>query len=1275
MPDDVQLPQDYILRKMDEYGQKMVQATLAGDVQGTLDYAIELAELLEAAGGDNAPAVIQNKVHDIMNQPIPKVSPKAEKELMGEEAKPPAPNDVNPPTTTQEKLTPEEPQVYIPTKPKELRGFLTDAEKHYVYVPDERMIRQMSSTLSGSGPDSHLSIYLEYKDKNGTHTWTPTKPWTCDIPYPIDVLRVFQGSEEKPDFKSIATWRIIGIRFEGKTSCKGDKVLMSDGTWKNIEDVEIGDKVISPSLEGKPSTIESVISKHNRFEPEVYDVLDKLTGERLYSCSWNHEIPISRYYSRRLTKDGRKRGYERMTFIYSAKHVAELVNSNNVVHSFTTPMITFDRENSSIDPYSLGVWLGDGSCGSSTNHSGRITQVNITNSNDVVMAEFNKAYPDEILTRYKKLNTETYNWSITSKGKFAAELTRLGLAGKDSGTKFIPVECKLSSAAYRIELLSGLFDTDGYVSARGQLVYTTKSKALANDVADVVFSLGGRARIRKNKKSIKSIDFTGEYYFVHIAFTKPILHLRTWKMKRLKGLSRRTANHITISLKRAAPQQVYGIEISGRTKLYVTNKWMVTHNSALAEAIATRYLQNGASIYDLYAANDNESLAWLESPFADRVVLVHGDETTLIFEGKRKFNTMPISELDPSTAPYGRIYIVGKRFFANEELYYSALERLTGKFNEKDEWDMTNVIIIREAQEWIAGRMKSGKPRNARDSAEEFTSFHNALFHHGSAVIIDSQRDVGVTKDVRELTSWLCYDKETEVLTLKGWKKFEDLDDEDRVGTLTSAGYLTYQTPIAKQKFDYNGKMLRFGGKGCGYDLLVTPDHGMYLQKYNSTERIFVDAKDVVGRIEQRHQSTLDFRIIRSLDWLGVEEETFVLPAQTRTGHNWTKPMVYPSMNIKMDEWLDFFGFWLAEGSTSATNGAVRIYQKDPSVITHYKHLMENWGLKTTMCAYKTVDGSMCYLQIADKRLYGVLHPIGNSHTKFIPLEIKRLSSRQLRILLDAYYLGDGSHATNGTDTKLAASVSERLAGDMQEIILKCGYTTTGGFEEPKTRMLHGRKMKGTSRIYHFSISENNKTPAIMLNHVTEEDYVGPVYDVTVPNHTLVIRRNMKICISGNCMKAMGNMDIPRKITWTMRYVQPAVLRLMPKHLFGFIGEKGQFAIWWFMLPPWHLTRGKSIIKRLGIRASVDEEQVRRIMESMRAEEGRGGRKTVDKATHEAIIEDHIGEEQGGTVDDPKGKPLSTIAEEMDLNYGTVKLQWKKHKMGTCECSLLEEGE
>ncbi len=190
------------------------------------------------------------------------------------------------------------------------------------------------------------------------------------------------------------------------------------------------------------------------------------------------------------------------------------------------------------------------------------------------------------------------------------------------------------------------------------------------------------------------------------------------------------------SFRSMASFRITGIRFSGK--------------SALGEAIATRFLQNGSSVYDLYAANDNESLAWLDSPYSDRVILLHGRETTL----KCAYRTMCVDDLDPRYAPDGCIFVMGKSFFANEELYYRALDRLSQLFVNRDEWRIPHVIIVREAQEWIAGRMRSGRPRSAKDSAEEFVTFHNSLFHTGYAVIIDSQRDIGVLKDVRELCTW-----------------------------------------------------------------------------------------------------------------------------------------------------------------------------------------------------------------------------------------------------------------------------------------------------------------------------------------------------------------------------------------------------------------------------------------------------------------------------------------------------------------------------------------
>src|SRR5262249_36153601 len=76
-------------------------------------------------------------------------------------------------------------------------------------------------------------------------------------------------------------------------------------------------------------------------------------------------------------------------------------------------------------------------------------------------------------------------------------LRDLGLMGCGSADKFVPARYKFASIEARIALLQGLLDTDGCVRASdNNIEYTTVSPRLAQDVAFLVQSLGGTARIR-----------------------------------------------------------------------------------------------------------------------------------------------------------------------------------------------------------------------------------------------------------------------------------------------------------------------------------------------------------------------------------------------------------------------------------------------------------------------------------------------------------------------------------------------------------------------------------------------------------------------------------------------------------------------------------------------------------------------------------------------------------------------------------------------------------
>ena len=99
-----------------------------------------------------------------------------------------------------------------------------------------------------------------------------------------------------------------------------------------------------------------------------------------------------------------------------------------------------------------------------------------------------------------------FDWRLSGKrphpNPLSVKLRDLGLMGCGSDAKFIPSTYKFASVSSRSALLQGLLDTDGCVRrSDNNIEYTTVSPALARDVAFLVQSLGGTARVRTKPTS------------------------------------------------------------------------------------------------------------------------------------------------------------------------------------------------------------------------------------------------------------------------------------------------------------------------------------------------------------------------------------------------------------------------------------------------------------------------------------------------------------------------------------------------------------------------------------------------------------------------------------------------------------------------------------------------------------------------------------------------------------------------------------------------------
>lgn len=426
-----------------------------------------------------------------------------------------------------------------------------------------------------------------------------------------------------------------------------------------------------------------------------------------------------------------------------------------------------------------------------------------------------------------------------------------------------------------------------------------------------------------------------------------------------------------------------------------------------------------------------------------------------------------------------------------------------------------------------------------------------------------------------------CYDKETEILTKEGWKRFENLKGNEEVATLNKEGFLEYQKIERMQKFRFKGDMIQI--KGRNIDLLVTPAHLMYVRNKYREHFEFIPAEKIYGKYNYElkrnclwNASDIEYFelpsiMLDSIEQRGVQirnailnrlngeymettelykacdvnvsertffyhlekllEEGFIENKKSRKlikGHSvgvdlWKKiryepiPEYLPTVKIKMDDWLRFFGLWLAEGSAYKTK---KEYIVKIACFGKKKETVKEWLSRLPFHFIETDTG----FSILKKQLAIYLMQFGKAPQKFIPRFIKELSSRQVKIFLDAFMFGDGN-----IETETFTTSSKRLADDLQELILKAGWASIIrriSKESRKEKFLKGHIIKSNHDIYKIRISKNHLTPKIYKNSFSKVPYDDYVYDVTVPNHTLYVRRNGKACWSSNCWEGYLTIEI-----------------------------------------------------------------------------------------------------------------------------------------------------
>lgn len=358
-----------------------------------------------------------------------------------------------------------------------------------------------------------------------------------------------------------------------------------------------------------------------------------------------------------------------------------------------------------------------------------------------------------------------------------------------------------------------------------------------------------------------------------------------------------------------------------------------------------------------------------------------------------------------------------------------------------------------------------------------------------------------------------CYDEETEIMTQDGFKYFKDLTYEDLIYTLDLENNIAVlELPKEIISSNYSGDMFRWAGKQV--DICVTPNHRIIIKKdWGDNKFIDIDACELFKR-DSLYTTPYD------VCFDGSYPEYFEIPeSRLKISGQSAKKFIGNSIRLPIEPFMEFMGWWLSEGyvtykQTQDFGGRYNFYRIGicQSESAH-KEEYDLIGNCITRLGYKPYRDKIGWY-FNDKSLALYLLQFGKSHEKFIPIQLKQMHPKLLELLLGSLLLGDGKK--NGMTSETYTTTSYKLASDIQEIAIKCGYKTSIGLEKRIGKQFFvNQDYRAKHDMWLVYISNYGKFRYLPRNK-EKIKYSGKVYCVSTENGIVLVRRNGKVLWCGN---------------------------------------------------------------------------------------------------------------------------------------------------------------
>lgn len=426
-------------------------------------------------------------------------------------------------------------------------------------------------------------VYKNKKNKQGQEELIKVRELAFPDFYDYDYY-YFQAIESAQDQGKHLC--VAKARRKGYEQPYSEPVLTPTG-YVPMGSLKVGDLVMNPN--GSPVRIGDIVEQGTT---EIYEV--EFQDGRKVRCGANHLWATCR---------NGKKFYIMRTVDYMKRKLKQ-GSPGKEHYPYKIPELNplnFDERPITVDPYVLGVLLGDGYiCGD---------QVRFSTADKFIVEELQRRLPDYIIE-----HKEQYNYVIKSKVQGINELNRqlkdLKVKVK-SYDKFIPENYKFTSIENRFELIRGLMDTDGSVT-NGACSFVSTSEQLIDDMIFVLRSLGIRCKKSKEISGRNNVDFNNGNY----SDTRPHWELTITTEEDIFKLPRklekirkdRKYNYKGIGIKSIRKTGEFEKQrclcIDNENHLYITKDFIPTHNSYKGGSMLCRnfFLIPGSKSY-VYASN------------------------------------------------------------------------------------------------------------------------------------------------------------------------------------------------------------------------------------------------------------------------------------------------------------------------------------------------------------------------------------------------------------------------------------------------------------------------------------------------------------------------------------------------------------------------------------------------------------------------------------------------------------------------------------------------